>query len=129
MDADTGVASRINAPPNHDFLASIAPKSRDRRASIAAKSLSPCLLRLGQGIFASYLQKLLRHSMKADIHPEYATATVKCACGNTFQTRSTIAEIHTDICNVCHPFFTGKQKLVDTAGRVERFRQKYGKTN
>jgi large subunit ribosomal protein L31 len=66
-------------------------------------------------------------SVKADIHPEYATATVICACGNTFETRSTQAEIHTDICSACHPFFTGKQKLVDTAGRVERFRQKYGK--
>jgi large subunit ribosomal protein L31 len=65
--------------------------------------------------------------MKTAIHPEYHTATVKCACGNTFQTRSTQAEIHTDICNQCHPFFTGKQKLIDTAGRVERFRQKYGK--
>ena len=65
--------------------------------------------------------------MKADIHPIYATATVVCACGNTFQTRSTISEIHTDICAACHPFFTGKLRLVDTAGRVERFRQKYGK--
>jgi large subunit ribosomal protein L31 len=65
--------------------------------------------------------------MKSDIHPVYATATVKCACGNTYQTRSTQAEIHTDICAQCHPFFTGKQKLVDTAGRVERFRQKYAK--
>jgi len=64
-------------------------------------------------------------SMKSEIHPVYATATVKCACGNTYQTRSTQAEIHTDICAQCHPFFTGKQKLVDTAGRVERFRQKY----
>jgi large subunit ribosomal protein L31 len=66
-------------------------------------------------------------SMKSDIHPEYATATVKCACGNTFQTRSTQAEIHTDVCAQCHPFFTGKQRLVDTAGRVERFRQKFAK--
>ncbi len=65
--------------------------------------------------------------MKTDIHPPYATATVKCACGNTFVTRSTQDEIHTDICSACHPFFTGKQKLIDTAGRVERFRQKYGK--
>ena len=65
--------------------------------------------------------------MKADIHPDYATATVNCACGNTFETRSTQAEIHTDICSACHPFFTGKQKLIDTAGRVERFRQKYNK--
>ena len=63
--------------------------------------------------------------MKPDIHPVYATATVKCACGNTFQTRSTRDEIHLDICSQCHPFFTGKQKLIDTAGRVERFRQKY----
>ena len=63
--------------------------------------------------------------MKTDIHPEYATAVVKCACGNTFATRSTIADIHTDVCADCHPFYTGKQRLVDTAGRVERFRQKY----
>jgi large subunit ribosomal protein L31 len=69
---------------------------------------------------------ILRRTVKTDIHPEYATATVKCACGNTFQTRSTIAEIHTDICSNCHPFFTGKQKLIDTAGRIDRFRQKYG---
>jgi large subunit ribosomal protein L31 len=65
--------------------------------------------------------------MKNDIHPEYATATVKCGCGNTFQTRSTIAEIHTDVCSACHPFYTGKQRLLDTAGRVERFRQKFAK--
>ena len=63
--------------------------------------------------------------MKTDIHPEYATATVKCACGNTFQTRSTASEIHTDICSACHPFFTGKQKLIDTAGRVDKFEKKY----
>jgi large subunit ribosomal protein L31 len=63
--------------------------------------------------------------MKADIHPVYATAKVHCACGNEFETRSTQHEIHLDICAACHPFFTGKQKLVDTAGRVERFRQRY----
>ncbi len=63
--------------------------------------------------------------MKADIHPVYATTTVKCACGNTFQTRSVRDEIHLDICSNCHPFFTGKQKLIDTAGRVERFNQKF----
>ena len=65
--------------------------------------------------------------MKTEIHPEYHTATVKCACGKTIQTRSTQAEIHTDICSACHPFFTGKQKLIDTAGRVAGFRPKYGK--
>ncbi len=65
--------------------------------------------------------------MKPEIHPVYATAKVMCACGNTFETRSTRAEIHLDICAACHPFFTGKQKMIDTAGRVERFRQKYAK--
>ena len=64
--------------------------------------------------------------MKEGIHPKYQEVTVKCLCGNTFQTRSTKAEISTEICSACHPFFTGKQKLVDTAGRVERFRKKYG---
>ena len=65
--------------------------------------------------------------MKQDIHPGYDLATVHCACGNTFQTRSTQDDIHIDICSVCHPFFTGKQRLVDTAGRVERFNRKWGK--
>ncbi|WP_306536281.1 50S ribosomal protein L31 [Geobacter sp.] len=64
--------------------------------------------------------------MKEGIHPKYDEVTVKCACGNSFQTRSTRTEISTEICSACHPFFTGKQKLVDTAGRVERFRKKYG---
>jgi len=64
--------------------------------------------------------------MKQGIHPDYKVATVHCACGNTFKTRSTLEEIRVEICSVCHPFFTGKQKLVDTAGRVERFRQRYG---
>jgi len=67
--------------------------------------------------------------MKADIHPKYQLTTVHCACGGTFQTRSTQREIHVEICSACHPFFTGKQKLVDTAGRVERFRQRYGDKN
>ena len=69
-----------------------------------------------------------RISMKAAIHPAYNEVRVHCACGNTFSTRSTHkGDIHVEICSNCHPFFTGKQKLVDTAGRVERFRRKYGK--
>jgi large subunit ribosomal protein L31 len=64
--------------------------------------------------------------MKADTHPEYVQATVTCSCGNTFTTRSTKAVLHTELCNECHPFFTGKQKLVDTGGRVERFQRRYG---
>ena len=66
--------------------------------------------------------------MKTKTHPKYQLCNVHCACGNTFETRSTLAKITVDICSNCHPFFTGKQKLIDTAGRVERFRQKYGKT-
>ena len=64
--------------------------------------------------------------MKPEIHPDYNVATVHCACGNTFKTRSTSKDIHLDVCSVCHPFFTGKQRLVDTAGRVDRFNKKYG---
>jgi len=64
--------------------------------------------------------------MKKGIHPEYFEVTAVCSCGNSFQTRSTVKELKVEICSSCHPFFTGKQKLVDTAGRVERFRRKYG---
>lgn len=65
--------------------------------------------------------------MKADIHPNYAEIDVTCSCGNSFKTRSTNAKpLHIEVCSECHPFYTGKQKIVDTAGRVERFRQKYG---
>lgn len=67
--------------------------------------------------------------MKAKIHPEYKIGTVTCACGNTFQIRSTVGDMKVEICSVCHPFFTGKQKLVDSAGRVEKFMQKYGLSN
>lgn len=63
--------------------------------------------------------------MKDDIHPKYQACTVTCACGNTFMTRSTKPELHLEICSNCHPFFTGKQKFVDTAGRVEKFRKKF----
>ena len=63
--------------------------------------------------------------MKADIHPDYVESTVTCSCGNTFTTRSTVSAIHAELCNECHPFFTGKQKLVDSGGRVERFRKRY----
>ena len=63
--------------------------------------------------------------MKKDIHPHYIAANVRCACGNEFVTGSTKENIRVEICSKCHPFFTGKQKLIDTAGRVERFRRKY----
>jgi large subunit ribosomal protein L31 len=68
--------------------------------------------------------------MKSDTHPDYHDVQVVCACGSSFQTRSTYKDtvLHLEICSNCHPFFTGKQKLIDSAGRVERFRRKYGMT-
>ena len=64
--------------------------------------------------------------MKTEIHPEYVEATITCGCGNSWQTRATKPEIRIEICSTCHPFFTGEQRIVDTAGRVERFRRRYG---
>jgi large subunit ribosomal protein L31 len=64
--------------------------------------------------------------VKPGIHPKYQEIDVRCACGNTFKTRSTKPELHLEICNACHPFFTGKQKLIDTEGRVERFTKRFG---
>ena len=64
--------------------------------------------------------------MKEGIHPNYQDVEVRCACGNTFKTRSTKPELHLEICSACHPFFTGRQKLIDTEGRVERFSKKFG---
>ncbi len=67
--------------------------------------------------------------MKKETHPEYVDCQITCACGNVIKTRSTKPAIHVEICSNCHPFFTGKQKLLDTEGRVERFRKKYAKTS
>ena len=66
--------------------------------------------------------------MKADIHPDYQEITVTCSCGNEFKTHSTLSDpnLHLDVCSSCHPFYTGQQKIVDTAGRVEKFRRKFG---
>lgn len=66
--------------------------------------------------------------MNPEIHPSYQDVTVTCSCGNTWQTRSTLSneQLHIDVCSSCHPFYTGQQKIVDTAGRVDKFRRKYG---
>jgi large subunit ribosomal protein L31 len=65
--------------------------------------------------------------MKADIHPDYTEITVSCSCGNSFKTRSTLGEdLQVEVCSACHPFYTGKQKIVDTGGRVDKFRRRYG---
>jgi len=68
--------------------------------------------------------------MKADIHPRYHDIQVTCSCGNTFATRSSYEgdDLHVDVCSACHPFYTGKQKLMDTAGRIDKFRRKYGRS-
>lgn len=67
--------------------------------------------------------------MKTDIHPEYIDTSVTCSCGNSFTTRSTLGggELHVDVCSACHPFYTGQQRVVDTAGRVDKFKRKYGR--
>ncbi len=65
--------------------------------------------------------------MKADIHPEYVTTVVQCSCGNSFVTRSTKPNMHVELCSECHPFYTGKQKLVDSGGRIEKFERRYGR--
>ena len=65
--------------------------------------------------------------MKADIHPEYVETSVKCSCGNTFTTRSTKSDLRVELCSECHPFYTGKQKLVDSGGRIEKFEKRYGR--
>lgn len=64
--------------------------------------------------------------MKQDIHPEYVESQIRCSCGNSWTTRSTSPEMQIELCSVCHPFFTGEQRIVDTAGRIERFRRRYG---
>lgn len=68
----------------------------------------------------------LEWKMREGIHPSYQAAKIVCACGNVIETRSTRPEIHVELCSACHPFYTGKQKLVDTAGRIDRFKRKYG---
>ena len=65
--------------------------------------------------------------MKADIHPEYIETSVKCSCGNTFTTRSTKSDLRVELCSECHPFYTGKQRLVDSGGRIEKFERRYGR--
>ena len=87
----------------------------------------------GRHVFALYYatffaqQRAPESTMKADIHPNYDTIKVTCSCGNEFETRSTLGEdLLIEVCSSCHPFYTGKQKIVDTGGRVDKFRRKYG---
>src|SRR5882724_12951163 len=100
---------------------------RYRSASEAPENL--CFGKLHGALQAGYITWLSvkpgSFIVKADLHPIYRKLTAVCACGNSFETRSTAASIHVEVCAQCHPYFTGKQRLVDTAGRVDRFRRKY----
>ena len=71
-------------------------------------------------------QEYRSYNMKKGIHPDYQLTKITCVCGNVIETRSTVKDIHVEICSACHPFYTGKQKLVDTAGRIDRFNKRYG---
>jgi large subunit ribosomal protein L31 len=75
----------------------------------------------------AFITRTEDRTMREGIHPEYKKATVTCVCGNHFETRSTMGNLKIEICSACHPFFTGRQKLVDSAGRVERYNRKYAK--
>jgi large subunit ribosomal protein L31 len=93
-----------------------------------AVSIIETLAALQQGAVANYTSRLSvsqENHVKPDLHPPYRKLTAVCACGNQFETRSTATSIHVEVCAQCHPYFTGKQRLVDTAGRVDRFRRKY----
>jgi large subunit ribosomal protein L31 len=88
-------------------------------------TLVPAVLRLRKAGAIS-MRSTGAAKMKESIHPKYQASRVVCACGNVIETRSTVPSIHVEICSSCHPFYTGKQKLMDTAGRIERFKRKYG---
>jgi len=99
------------------------PASRRQSEIGAVAAIHPC----HDQPFDHIIIVLTGGTMKANIHPKYVEAVVRCGCGETFKTRSTKPEIHLEICSKCHPFYTGKQRLVDTAGRVEKFQRKYSK--
>src|SRR3546814_11401869 len=95
--------------------------------STRTDTLFPCTTRVRSNLPKPPREPLTEIAMRADIHPDYVEATVTCSCGNTFTTRSTKANLTSELCSECHPFYTGKQKLVDTGGRIDRFERRYGK--
>lgn len=100
---------------------------RSPRADALPRAGGPILRFSGRPATLGVPDSLWSIAMKADIHPDYLDATVKCSCGNTFTTRSTKPTLTSELCNECHPFYTGKQKLVDTGGRIEKFEKRYGR--
>jgi ribosomal protein L31 len=123
-------AGHVRARPAHRGHASGGRLggARERQAAAAgalraAEHLVDSAARLARPVVRKATARLVRE-MKADVHPEYGPSHVRCTCGNEFWTRSTKPELHVEICSNCHPFYTGRQKLVDTGGRVERFRRR-----
>jgi large subunit ribosomal protein L31 len=112
-------SKRQKRSPARDFDALELASRNGRRALVPLASPEQC---------DSFYSFLLFKDMKADIHPNYVETTIACACGAVYRTRSTRRDIKIGICAACHPFFTGEQKFVDTAGRVEKFARRYGKT-
>ena len=103
------------------------PRSEDARIRVIIVKFRFTDFRIRQGLTRIFDEE---NHMKAGIHPEYVETTVTCTCGNSFQTRSTSRDgsIHADVCSACHPFYTGKQKILDTGGRVAKFDKRYGTT-
>jgi large subunit ribosomal protein L31 len=103
-------------------ISALYERERERESRIAPRSFHRKLF------FDIPGSRVRQGAMKEGIHPEYAAIKVLCSCGNEFSTRSTLGkDIHVEVCSACHPFYTGKQKIVDTAGRVDKFRRKYGR--
>jgi large subunit ribosomal protein L31 len=98
------------------------PKRKAHSPSVEPLTLGECTAWYN----SSFIRELKELVVKEGIHPAYQEVEARCACGNTFKTRSTKSELHLEICSACHPFFTGRQKLIDTEGRVERFTKKFG---
>jgi large subunit ribosomal protein L31 len=126
-------APKPSAKPNQ-LCSAISAVPPNRRAPSAALAGLPWSVRIvvGAKLTRAYRQRLRGslslEEMKTGIHPEYTLANVHCSCGNQFYTRSTKDDLHVELCSECHPFYTGKQKLVDTGGRVERFQRRQAKT-
>ena len=95
-----------------------------RASGVVELEITPPIVVYWKALQAS-IQPSKEQPVKANLHPPYRKITAVCACGNQFETRSTSPSIHVEVCSQCHPYFTGKQRLVDTAGRVDRFRRKY----
>ena len=127
---------RVATMPQSMNTKEIPPRTAARRGRGCPQTLAhnvdflagACLIRVAGGARGA-ARPTTEDTMKTRIHPKYAEIQVTCSCGNTFATRSTVGKpLHIEVCSACHPFYTGKQKVMDTAGRIDKFRQRYGKS-